>query len=368
MGKKVTLKQIAEMAEVSLTTVHRVLNGKGGCSKEVEDKILKIAKEKGYYVSPVAPLHSKGPLHIAMIFPRREKEAHLFINRILDGYLSCRDGVSQFNVVFQEFYFDKPNVEESLENLYRILKQIYHEQPVRYDGVVIYGLSITPEAEIWVNRIIGSGTKVVVLERSPRGLADVCSVEVNDELAGNLAGEMLAKCIHTTGTVAIFAQKFPDNEDPNALACEKCLKEYRPELTILQIPMELADNQSKKIQDVFQRHPDVVGAYVTCARHTRSLLKALEQSEVKLQAAIGSELFEESYQALQERKLDAVIDKRPELIGYDALRLIFANLVKGEELPVSHKVTPRIVLRANSEICYKAKEEERSYGKNSDFE
>ena len=46
MGKKVTLKQIAEMADVSLTTVHRVLNGKGGCSKEVEDKILTIAKEK----------------------------------------------------------------------------------------------------------------------------------------------------------------------------------------------------------------------------------------------------------------------------------------------------------------------------------
>ena len=53
MGKKVTLKQIAEIADVSLTTVHRVLNGKGGCSKEVEDKILNIAKEKGYYVSTV---------------------------------------------------------------------------------------------------------------------------------------------------------------------------------------------------------------------------------------------------------------------------------------------------------------------------
>ena len=48
MGKKVTLKQIADLAEVSLTTVHRVLNGKGGCSKEVEEKIVRIAKEKGY--------------------------------------------------------------------------------------------------------------------------------------------------------------------------------------------------------------------------------------------------------------------------------------------------------------------------------
>ena len=94
----------------------------------------------------------------------------------------------------------------------------------------------------------------------------------------------------------------------------------------------------------------------------------MEKADIHLQAIIGSELFEESYCALQERRLDAVIDKRPELIGYDALRLIFANLVNKEKLPISHKVTPRIVLRANSEMCYLAKEEENYYGKDNDFE
>jgi len=368
MGKKVTLKQIAELAEVSLTTVHRVLNGKGGCSKEVEEKILKIAKEKGYYVSTVAPLQNKGPVHIALLFPLREKGAHFFLSRMLDGYLQCRDEVSQFNVVFSEFYIDKPNMQEALENLSRILKQIYREQPVRYDGVIIYGLSITSEAEMWINRIIGSGTKVVVLERSPKGLEDVCSVEVNDTLAGNLAGEMLSKCIHTSGTVVIFNQKFLDGVDPNGSTCASCLKEYNPNLKIVQVPMDLSIDQSQVILQTLQQYPDVVGVYTTCARHTHSLLKALELTDVSLQAVIGSELFEESYHALQERRLDAVIDKRPELIGYDALRLIFANLVKKERLPISHKVTPRIILRANSEMCYLAKEEENYYGKDNDFE
>ncbi len=83
---------------------------------------------------------------------------------------------------------------------------------------------------------------------------------------------------------------------------------------------------------------------------------------------LGSELFEESYQALRERRLDAIIDKRPELIGYDALKLILANLISKEKLPISHKVTPRIVLRANSELCFLAKEEENYYGKDNDFE
>ena len=368
MGKKVTLKQIADMADVSLTTVHRVLNGKGGCSKEVEEKILSIAKESGYYVSTAAPLQNKGPVHIALIFPLREKGAHLFLSRILDGYLKCRDDVSQFNVVFQEFYFDKPKMEDALENLNRILKQIYKEQPVHYDGVIIYGLSITDEAQVWVNRIIGSGTKVVVLERSPQGLEDVCSVEVNDTLAGNLAGEMLSKCIHSAGTTIIFSQKLKTSNDPNGTTCAKCLQEYSPELKVVQVPLDLNIDQSHSIEQTLRAYPDVVGVYATCARHTRSLLKALDKIDIQLQAVIGSELFEESYVALQQRKMDAVIDKRPELIGYDALSLIFANLVNKEKLPISHKVSPRIVLRANSKMCYLAKEEENYYGKDNDFE
>ena len=368
MGKKVTLKQIAELADVSLTTVHRVLNGKGGCSKEVEEKIVRIARERGYYVSPITPLQNTGPMHIALLFPLREKGAHFFLSRMLDGYLKCRDEVSQFNVVFQEFYIDKPNMEEAMEYMVRILKQIYREQPVRYDGVVIYGLSITDEAEVWINRIIGSGIKVVVLERSPQGLQDICSVEVNDTLAGNLAGEMLSKCIHSTGTAIIFSQKFLGGEDPNGITCEKCLREYNPDLKVVQIPMDMSINQSDKILQILKEYPDVIGVYATSARHTNSLLDAMEKADIHLQAIIGSELFEESYRALQERRLDAVIDKRPELIGYDALRLIFANLVNKERLPISHKVTPRIVLRANSELCFLAKEEENYYGKDNDFE
>lgn len=368
MGKKVTLKQIAEMAEVSLTSVHRVLNGKGGCSKEVEEKILQIAKEQGYYINTVAPLRNKGPIHIALVFPPQVKGSHLFLNRILEGYLRFRDEVSQFNVVFQEFYVEQRNMKESDNGMCRILKQIYQEKPFHYDGVIIYGLMILREAEGWINRLVGSGTKVVVLERTPKSLDDICSVGVNDILAGNLAGEMLSKCIHSQGTVVVFEQKILEGEDINGTTCVACLKEYLPNIKVEQIEMGLEYDQCESMIKILQHIPDLVGVYATCARHTYSLLKALERSDIRLQAVIGSELFEESYEALQQRRLDAVIDKRPELIGYDALRLIFANLVKNEELPISHKVTPRIILRANSEKCYLTKEEENEYVKNNDYE
>lgn len=44
----VTLKDIADLAEVSISTVSKVLNGKGRVSEKKRRKILKIAKEMGY--------------------------------------------------------------------------------------------------------------------------------------------------------------------------------------------------------------------------------------------------------------------------------------------------------------------------------
>ena len=359
--EKVTLKTIAEQAGVSLTTVHRILSGKGGASKAVEEKILRIAREQGYAINMAASNLRKNPLHIALVFPRMDKSAHYFINRILDGYLGFRNEVSQMNVVFQEFYYGMGGTaEQSYVEYENILKKIYREQPVRYDGVVVYGLGMSPRIEALLNRIVGSGTKVVVLERCPEDLFDVCSVEVNDAIAGNLAGDIMTQSLPGSGTVVVINQKLPEG-DPNGEACAACIRTERPDLHVEQVALELRDNQGDAIARILQSYPDLCGAYATSARHTNSLLKALEKTGRKLQSVIGSELFEESYRALHNRQLSAVIDKRPEQIGYKALQLMINALVRGEELPTIHRVTPRIILRANSDKYYV--EKENLYGK-----
>ena len=80
--EKVTLKSIAEQAGVSLTTVHRVLNGKGGTSKKVEENILRIAREQGYAINMAASNLRKNPLHIAA----KEQFHHLIGTRVCADY------------------------------------------------------------------------------------------------------------------------------------------------------------------------------------------------------------------------------------------------------------------------------------------
>lgn len=358
---KVTLKQIAQAAGVSLTTVHRVLNGKGGCSQAVEENILRIAREQGYTVNSPAPSVAEAPLHIALVFPMIGNMSRFFLDRILQGYLTYRRESIQMNVVFQEFYC---GLDQGLQDAYseaeEILARIYREQPMRYDGVVVYGIGMTPRTEALINRIVGSGTRVVVMEYCPEGLEDVCSTEVDEVIAGNLAGDVLAHRVHSSGTVLIIRRNW-SGEDGNAEVCARCIRELRPDLKVEFGTLPLDRSREEYLETLLRQYPDLRGVYATSAYQTHSLLNALKKTGIRLESVIGSELFEESYQALQDRTLSAVIDKHPEQIGYKALQLLMGALLREEELPAVYRVTPRIILRANSDVYYTKKE--NLYGK-----
>ena len=347
--KKVTLKQIADQAGVSLTTVHRVLNGKGGASKAVEEEILTIAREQGYSVNLTAANLRTPPLHVALVFPAMGKSSYYFINRILNGYLGFRSEVTQYNAVFQEFYFgaNTTSEEEANAEFEEILKNIYRDQPVHYDGVIIYGLGISHKSEAIINRIVGRGTKVVVLEHCPEGLFDVCSTQVNDEIAGGLAGNLIAASVHNSGNVLILNQNLRPS-DINAQSCAKVLAEDRPDLNVIHEELPLFEDLVDPVAEILKKHPNIQAVYSTSARHTRSLIGAMEKTGIRPPVAIGSELFDVTYEALHNRALYAVIDKRPELIGYYGLYLLFDCLFRRVELPPVYRITPRIILRANS--------------------
>lgn len=355
--KRATLKQIAEMAGVSLTTVHRALNGKGGCSRDVEERIIQIAKEQGYSINFAAASLRKSTLNIALIFPFRDNGGRFYIDRILDGYLECRREATPYNVVLQEFLLrsNDQKLEDYLDMEYpeleKVLRQICQEQPTKFDGIIIYGKSITHRTEAILNRIIDSGTRVVVIDRMIDSLEDTCCIRSNDTISGNMAAEMLCRDIRKSGTVLIISQSVPGG-DPCGEVCARGIAEERPDLKTVLVPLIMNADVSDAIVREMEKIPDLVGMYVTNGRHTHSALKAIEKNGCKPDSVIGTEVFAETYQALKGRGLEALIDKRPEKIGYTALNMLITSLYTNGKLPSVEEITPRIVLRSNSDAYY----------------
>ena len=352
--KKATLKQIADVAGVSMTTVHRALNGKGGCSKELEQTICQIAKEQGYTPNLSVLASSKPPVQIALIFPFRDLGGKYTVDRILDGYLEYRRGFSDRTVIFQEFLLRANDdrtmdyLERDYEELEDILKRIYAEKPVHFDGVIVFGLCVNKNSEVLLKRIMERGTKVIILERAMLQEEGACCVMGNSRMCGSIAGEILSQHLHSDGTVVIISQKTPTG-DAATESCMEYLHRVRPELKVVELPLLMKVDKGESIAQFLKSQRNLVGVYATSGRHTKSLIDALREMGIKELSVIGTELFEESRQALQDKVISVVLDKMPTKIGYSAVHIMTNALLKEKKLPTVHMIPPRIIIHSNAD-------------------
>ncbi|MDN7240936.1 LacI family DNA-binding transcriptional regulator [Planococcus sp. N028] len=128
---KLTIKKIAEMAEVSRTTVSRVLNDSGYVSGEARDRVLAVINATGYVPSQQAKsLRTKKTKIIGVILPKLSTETS---SRIVNG----------MNDVFQEHGYNilltSTNLDFQKEIEYlRLLKS------KQVDGIILVATNINP--------------------------------------------------------------------------------------------------------------------------------------------------------------------------------------------------------------------------------
>src|ERR1700733_7523492 len=81
--QRVTIRQIADLAGVSIATVSRVVNGRGDVSDETRELVQRIVREHGYSVNRTARGLSAGRTgFVGVTVP---KVAPVFFSSILSG-------------------------------------------------------------------------------------------------------------------------------------------------------------------------------------------------------------------------------------------------------------------------------------------
>jgi len=345
----VTSKQIAEEAGVSTTTVHRVLNDKEGCGEELKARILGIARELGYSVNISASSLRKKTSHIALVFPSGNRSSRFFMGHILDGYRRCQEELTPCNVQFQEYYYDY----DDPDSMCPILRDICQDIPVHFDGIALWGNTSSEKVIAMLNRLQGKGIPVVMLERAPSDpeLYDCC-VGPDDYLVGSMAGELVGKLTRRSGKVLILSQNL-GYTDPDGIACvQELTAQGRTDLEPVVMPLPMLDTiHTQAVKEALKNIPGIVAVYSTCARHTLAYIRASQELNIQLEAAVGSEVYDESIAALEDGTLSAVVNKCPHTIGNQALRLLFDRVVKNESLPKEYRVMPLIVMKANRFAC-----------------
>ena len=95
---KVTIKKIAEVANVSRGTVDRALNHRPGINPEVAQRILKIADELGYQPDPAAKALAARryvPKKIGVLLC---SEGNPFFRKVIEGVDHALEELQHFGI------------------------------------------------------------------------------------------------------------------------------------------------------------------------------------------------------------------------------------------------------------------------------
>jgi LacI family transcriptional regulator len=100
--KKIRIKDIAQLANVSVGTVDRVLHNRGNVNEEKWEKVMKIINELSYTPNILAKsLASKKIIRIAVLIPEPYNSFNLYLEKPLDGINQAREELSDYNVDVQ---------------------------------------------------------------------------------------------------------------------------------------------------------------------------------------------------------------------------------------------------------------------------
>lgn len=176
MARQPTLKDVAQIAQVSEMTVSRVLRGKGDTTPATKDRVLKAAKQVGYVPNKIAgSLSSQRVNLVGLIVPSL---SNMVFDQVVMGISKGLEG-TELQPVFGVDHYD-------LETEEKVILEMLSWRP---SGLIVSGLEHTPDA----TRAMAAADIPVVEIMDTDGHPTDMNVGISQRRAGEAMGRLFVE-------------------------------------------------------------------------------------------------------------------------------------------------------------------------------
>lgn len=318
----VTIKQIAELANVSRGTVDKVLNDRPGVKNETRKKVLEIAEGLNYQPNFIgkALVQSKDPIKIGIILT---PEYNPFIQEMLLGVKNAQEEYKAFGI---EVNIKMPISLEPAEQI-SILTELEND---RVSGIAVFPID-DDRVRTKINQLIDSGIAVITFNSKLQGTNDMCFIGQDHKKGGRTVAGLMSKLLPEGGEVGIIISSYN-------LSCHKDrLQGFVDKINLNSFPIHILDireNQDRKDEafkitlEYFKKVPDLKGIYITGGgvSGVGNALRILEKTDQV--ALICHDLVPETLKLLEDGTVDFALGQSPEFQGYQLVKILFDYLIK----------------------------------------
>lgn len=322
MGKKVSIKQIAEMAGVSAGTVDRIIHNRGKVSEKNMEAVERVLKEVGYRSN----IHNSAVgyfrrLKIAVTMPQITAGDYWWL--IDSGICHAVEEYNDVSIELERFFYNQFDI-RSYRNAY---KKILEAAP---DAVII-GPSFTEETRELCRELDTHHTPYVMVDSFVTGTRPLTFLCADAHAAGRIQAEILHRITPPDKDIALFEADPVSNREPvNTGKRKKGWEEFfsqqggaRPFITG---KYSAIAKDETNIARFLEQHPDVGGIALQNSR-AYLLAAALGKLGIRDIAVVGFDLTQRNAECLRNREISALICQNPELQGYQAVIAILEYML-----------------------------------------
>ncbi|MBN1154453.1 LacI family DNA-binding transcriptional regulator [candidate division KSB1 bacterium] len=342
-----TIKEIAELAHVSIGTVDRVLHNRGRVSSDTKRKVEKIIKELDYKPNLLArQLKLSRDYTFGVLMPELHQDSKYWERPALGIYKAKRELESQkINIKF--FHFNRYSEASFIEKSNRLLND-------HLDGLLITPILIKPAREL-IHKI-PEDIPYVFFDSDIPDSNRLTFIGQDPYRSGMLAAKLMRLMTMTDGSIAIIRILPEDYHIDQRI--EGFLHYYRENDGKKNIQIyewkEQRDLSSLDIisQKILDEQSDLQGIFVTNAL-TYLIASFLEKHHTERHIRIiGYDLIDKNVDYLRSGMIDFLINQFSIDQGYQGIYSLFKHLALKQKVDDTIMMPINIVMNENIDYYY----------------
>ena len=340
MGKPTT-KDLAKTAGVSLATVDRVLNRRGGVRQATVERVTTAIRALNYVRNlSAANLARSTEYRLMFLLPDHDDEftdmIHMAIGEANVSMAHERTTVSVIRVPAN----DPHHIAQEVDGL----------SADKVDGVAIMAPE-TAQVRDAILRLDVRGIAVVAFASNQPNAQSAYFVGINNEAAGRTAGQLIARFTgERQGTVLAVTETMQSRDSQERrLGYDAIMAKYAPRLLVRPSMETYADaaRTAKIVAAALRNNPEIVGIYLMHHDISETMQAIEAQGVLQKYVIIGHELTQYTRARLIDGTMAAVLTQDVGHLVRSSIRVLKARITRVGTVASQERIRIEIILREN---------------------
>jgi LacI family transcriptional regulator len=344
--KSIRIKDIAQLAGVSVGTVDRVLHNRGRVSEDALKKVMSVLEQIDYKPNLIArTLGANKTYRIAALMPNPEQDPYWY---------STKSGMSQaeaewlrYGVKVEPYFFDlydKSSFEE-------VAIAVSESKP---DGILVAPIFYN-ESLPFFQRFSDNGIPYVLFNTNIPEANALSFIGQNLYQSGKVGGELMYLALQSQPGLVVVIHI---NEDPgnsvHLAEKEKGFREFFQNRNITQkiTTLNLNDPAHAVVEaelDKTLRAENVKGIFVSTSKGTYLIASLLEKFNRKDIVLIGYDMLQENIRYMKRGVIHFLINQNPKRQAFLGINHLVGHLILKKDAPTQDLLPLEIISRENLE-------------------